>query len=73
MDYLIESADGLAPVEIKSGETIRESMFDGLVYWSRLAGNQEERGFLVYGGKEDQRRSLGRVLGWTRLAELLQP
>jgi len=73
VDYLIESADGLVPVEIKSGETIRESMFDGLVYWSRLAGNQEERGFLVYGGKEDQRRNLGRVLGWTRLAELLQP
>ena len=73
VDYLIESADGLVPVEIKSGETIRESMFDGLVYWSRLAGNQEERGFLVYGGKEDQRRRLGRVLGWTRLAEMLQP
>jgi len=73
VDYLIESGGDLVPVEIKSGETIRNSMFDGLLYWTRLAGIPEESGLLVYGGKEDQRRSRGRVLGWTRLAELLGP
>ena len=72
MDFLFEKPDGLLPIEIKSGETIRRSMFDGLAYWSRLTGTDSAAGFVVYGGKENQNRSNGRVLGWTGLAELLE-
>lgn len=72
VDFLFEKPDGILPIEIKSGETIRRSMFDGLAYWSRLTGTDSAAGFVVYGGKENQNRRNGRVLGWTGLAELLE-
>jgi len=71
VDYLLERPGGLVPVEIKSGETVQRSMFDGLEYWSRLTGNENDAGFLVYGGREDQHRAHGRVLGWRSLGQLL--
>jgi hypothetical protein len=71
VDYLLERPDGLVPVEIKSGETIRRSMFDGLDYWSKLTGDDVDAGFLVHGGREDQHRTHGRVLGWRSLGQLL--
>ena len=38
IDYLIETPNGVAPVEIKSSETIRPGLFEGLTYWSNLTG-----------------------------------
>jgi predicted AAA+ superfamily ATPase len=70
VDFLFESSDGLVPIEIKSGETVKKPMFDGLSYWSRLASADAVAGYLVYGGKENQQRSNGTVLGWTNLVEL---
>ena len=71
VDFLHQDADGALPIEIKSGETIRRSMFAGLDYWSKLTGADAGTGYLVYGGREDQHRSKGRVLGWRSLGELV--
>ena len=71
MDFLFETSDGVVPVEIKSGETIRRSMFEGLGYWSKLTGEEPGDGYLVYGGRENQDREHGRVLGWLGMSELL--
>ncbi len=73
VDYLIENADSIVPVEIKSGETIQSSMFDGLTYWSKITGSTLDSGCLVYGGKEKQFRKKGRVIGWSEMSEFLQP
>ncbi len=72
IDYLIETPHGLFPVEIKSGETIRPPMFQGLEYWSKLTGEPLDAGYLIYGGKEKQDRRTGRVVGWAVMSELLQ-
>lgn len=72
VDYLLEADGDLRPVEIKSGETIRGSMFDGLSYWAKLTGAESAAGHLVYGGAESQSRRRGRVVGWTDLSEVLE-
>ncbi|MEN8255881.1 MAG: DUF4143 domain-containing protein [Verrucomicrobiota bacterium] len=50
LDLLIEDADLLYPVEIKSGATVGASMFDNLKWWNRLAGNPAGNATLIYGG-----------------------
>jgi hypothetical protein len=68
---IFETAAGVVPVEIKSGETIRGSMFEGLGYWSKLTGEETGDGYLIYGGRENQDRKHGRVLGWQGMSGLL--
>jgi len=70
IDYLIETPIGPIPVEIKSGETVRPGLFEGLAYWSKLTGSPPEEGCLIYGGKERQDRKNGRVIGWPELTDL---
>jgi predicted AAA+ superfamily ATPase len=50
IDLLIENADLLYPVEIKSGSTMSADMLDGLLWWTKLAGLSPDVGTLVYGG-----------------------
>ena len=67
VDLLIETATGLLPVEIKSGQTLNRDFFTGLERWSALAGKRACRPTLVYGGT-DQRMHKGiEVLGWARV------
>lgn len=72
VDYLIDSAHGIVPVEIKSGETVHSSMFQGLEHWSKLTGAALDAGYLIYGGKEKQDRKSGHVVGWCVMSEILQ-
>ena len=50
IDLLIEKTDTLIPIEIKSSQTLRNSMFDGLKKFKKFSGNYAEFGHLVYGG-----------------------
>ena len=70
VDILIETAEKLVPVEIKSGKTINSSFFDGLKYWNDLAKAAPENGFLIYSGDENQQRSVGNVVGWKSLTDV---
>lgn len=70
IDYLLETPRGVVPLEIKSAETVRSSMFDGLTYWSKLTGSEQGECFLVYGGEANQSRRQGHVLGWRALPNL---
>lgn len=64
VDAMVERADRLLPIEIKSGLTIDNSFFDGLRYWNTLKGHETERGFLVYGGTERPQHAAADILGW---------
>jgi hypothetical protein len=64
VDAMVERADTLLPIEIKSGLTIDNSFFDGLRYWNTLKGHETERGFLVYGGTERPQHATADILGW---------
>ena len=57
VDLLIESASGLMPVEIKSGQTLNRDFFTGLQRWTALAGARECG---CWGGE----RFVEEVLGW---------
>ena len=59
---IVEDGEALFPLEIKSGQTINDSMFDGLNYWRKLSGNED--GMLCYGGKESCTRNGIHVRAW---------
>lgn len=57
VDLLIETADSLIPVEIKSGQTITDHFFKSMIAWFKISGM--ESGYVVYAGDTVQRRSNG--------------
>ncbi|CAN5135192.1 ATP-binding protein [soil metagenome] len=71
MDCIIDRGARLIPIEIKAGETIDSSYFDGLEYWNELAKSDPEQGYLIYGGKENQSRSKGNVISWRAINKIV--
>src|SRR5699024_2746526 len=57
IDVLIERVQRLIHVEIKSGQTVTSDYFKGLKFWNKISGTHS--GYIIYGGKEVQRRSTG--------------
>ena len=71
VDCIIEKANQLFSIEIKSGITISNEFFKGLKYWQSLTGDEPENSYVVYGGEQKQKREYGQVLGWNQLHDLL--
>jgi predicted AAA+ superfamily ATPase len=71
VDCLLERDNELIPIEIKSSATINSKFFDGLLYWSKLASKDPSKGYLIYGGEEWQKRSLGTVLSWKAIDQIV--
>jgi uncharacterized protein len=67
VDLLIERADGLVPVEIKSGQTLNRDYFVGLERWMALAGPLARDPALIFGGEGRQERRGVRIFGWEQL------
>ncbi len=57
VDIIIDNGDTLVPVEIKAGKTINNEFFKNLLYWNALSGMK--KGYLIYTGDEQQKRSNG--------------
>ncbi len=70
IDCIIEKDQRLIPVEIKSNKTINLIFFDALKYWNEISKTKPEDNFLIYSGDENEKRSLGRVLGWRSLGKV---
>lgn len=70
IDLLIERAQEVLAVEIKSGKTIHSSFFKTLNYFSKIKPDALK--FLIYGGDEVQTRSDCKVVGFNSL-ELVEP
>jgi uncharacterized protein len=70
IDLLIEKADILSAVEIKSGETINQSFFKGLEYFRTLSNDAKTPYALVYGGNSNQVRKNTKVLSWKSVQSL---
>jgi hypothetical protein len=64
VDVVIEGAEGLVPVEIKSGATLADDFFDGLRWFAAQAGRQAARAHLVHGGESSHARGDVDVHGW---------
>ncbi len=79
IDILLEAANSLQLVEVKSGSTINPSFFKNLKKFMREYSDSQKgddiqiHSHLVYGGKESQKRSNIQVIGWRKLStELAQ-
>lgn len=69
VDLIIEQAQSLIPIEIKSGKTIHEEFFRNLRYWLNLSG--EKQGKIIYAGYSNQKRSEGiEIISWKNLSNL---
>jgi hypothetical protein len=64
VDLLIEEANLLYPVEIKSGNTMSPDMLDGLLWWTNLAGLPPDAATLIYGGDEAFKQKNVAVRPW---------
>ena len=65
IDLMIENGEDLFPIEIKSGQTVNGSMFDGLNFWRKLSG--VGKGMLCYGGNESYDRNGFNVRSWAAI------
>ena len=70
VDVILDNAGKLTAMELKAGETISQDFFKGIEYFAAL-NNKPVQKKLVYGGKEEQRRSNGIIIKpWNKLTEL---
>jgi len=57
IDLLLEAGISPLPVEIKSGATVSDEFFKGILFWNKMTGT--DGGFVIYGGDAKQKRSNG--------------
>ncbi|TAF97122.1 MAG: DUF4143 domain-containing protein, partial [Bacteroidetes bacterium] len=70
IDILLDDVKQITTVEIKAGETIAADYFKGLHYFDKIT-TKKTNSILLYGGKEEQKRSDGtRVCSWPALVNL---
>ena len=62
IDVIIDHAKSPLPIEIKSGQTIRQNFFKNLKYWQELTGIPS--GILIYSGKEKLMYKGFHILPW---------
>lgn len=55
IDLILAKGNTRIPIEIKSGQTVTDDYFKGILFWNKMA--QTEGGFVVYGGGMTQKRS----------------
>ncbi|WP_374328855.1 ATP-binding protein [Azonexus sp.] len=65
IDVVYETADGLQPVEIKSGSTFAADWLDGVKKWQKFSADTPSRKpILIYGGEDSHEREACRLTGW---------
>jgi uncharacterized protein len=72
VDCIIERGQYLFPVEVKAGLTITPDYFEGLNYWNNFARIDPNKGFVVYGGTQNQSRSLGNIVSWRNISSIFE-
>lgn len=64
VDLLIQQGGKFDVYEIKPTSTITQKLFNNLDYFSAVASDSIKNKFLVYGGDQNQKRSIAEVLSW---------
>ena len=67
IDLVFEKKGLLFPVEIKSGQTLQNQFFKNLQLYQKYSGHLHGRSLLIYGGDENQNRTLCQVRSWKNL------
>jgi predicted AAA+ superfamily ATPase len=64
VDIIMDTGKNLIPVEVKSGETVSSSSFEGLRYFKSLVPPANSSGVLIYGGEDLYQREDYLVRPW---------
>ena len=72
IDCIIEKANSLIPVEIKSGRTFNVDFRSGIKYWNSISANSAKDSFIIYGGEKSFTGSDANALGWKNINEILK-
>ena len=67
VDLLIEKADGLQAVEIKTSATMNNDFFKTLKLFQSYSGISTDNLSVVYGGGSDYRTEIGKFISWKNL------
>ncbi len=67
VDLIVETENGIIPIEIKSGRTVVKDFFKGLNYYRKTAKNEDGHAALIYGGNETRVQQGTVVLPWWAL------
>ncbi|MAG13469.1 MAG: AAA family ATPase [Spirochaetales bacterium] len=70
VDLIIDKTPNLIPIEIKSGETITNDSFKGLLKYRALSNISSEKTFLIYAGGKSGQRKHAYILSWSHLEKL---
>ncbi|HCJ11658.1 MAG: hypothetical protein A2Y14_00150 [Verrucomicrobia bacterium GWF2_51_19] len=70
IDMIIERAEGIIPVEVKSGQTVRNDFFNNLRYLEALTEIRES--FLVYSGQDRLTFKNTQIIPWESLESSLE-
>jgi len=69
VDVLLDTPNGLFPIEIKSGQTIIPDFFKGLLSWQKFTN--QSGGTVLYAGITHEKRSNGiEVLPWKQVGKI---
>ncbi|MFA5816095.1 MAG: ATP-binding protein [Bacteroidales bacterium] len=69
IDVLLDTPQGLFPIEIKSGQTITSEYFKGLLFWQKHTG--QSGGIILYAGTANEKRSNGiEILPWKQVGKV---
>ena len=71
VDLLIDNGTSLSIVEIKSGKTIKDDFFKGLIYFEKIAKNYTTNKYLVYSGDSTRKQYDTQILSWNKIDELV--
>ena len=65
IDCLIQDgSDCVIGIEIKAGSTVNDDYFSGIKYWRKQAKNIISSAYIIYNGKEKQKREFADVIPW---------
>ena len=71
VDCIIEDSQKLIPIEIKSGKTINSSFWENLHEWCDISETPYSESYIVYAGNESQNRSLGNIVSWKNIDDII--
>lgn len=72
IDCLIDYGEKIDLLEMKAGQTINRSYFKGLSTFNKLAADVISQQYLIYGGRESQKRTNVDILAWRQIGEAIK-
>lgn len=71
VDLIIQAGQTQEAVEFKATQTIMPNLFKGLNHYEQISEKTNLNKYLVYGGKESQKRTAATIVSWRSFGEKL--